>query len=81
VLALQDEVSRAIAEEVRITVTTDDARRPARARAVNPDAYDAYLLGRHHWSQRSPQSLDKAAAYFQSAIADPAFAPAHAGLP
>jgi TolB-like protein/DNA-binding winged helix-turn-helix (wHTH) protein/Flp pilus assembly protein TadD len=81
VLALQDEVSRAIAEEVRITVTTDSVRRPARARTVNPEAYDAYLLGRHHWNQRSPQSLEKAAAYFRSAIAkDPDFAPAHAGL-
>jgi TolB-like protein/DNA-binding winged helix-turn-helix (wHTH) protein/Tfp pilus assembly protein PilF len=81
VLALQDEVSRAIAEEVRITVTTASALRPSRARAVNPDAYDAYLLGRHHWNQRAPQSLEKAAAYFRSAIAkDPDFAPAHAGL-
>jgi TolB-like protein/DNA-binding winged helix-turn-helix (wHTH) protein/Tfp pilus assembly protein PilF len=81
VLALQDEVSRAIAEEVRITVTTDSAQRPARARSVNPDAYDAYLLGRHHWRQRSPQSLEKAIVYFQTAIAkDPDFAPAYAGL-
>ena len=81
VLALQDEVSRAIAEEVRITVTTDSARRPARTRAVNPDAYDAYLLGRHLYNQRSPQSLEKATAYFQSAIAkDPSFAPAYEGL-
>jgi TolB-like protein/DNA-binding winged helix-turn-helix (wHTH) protein/Tfp pilus assembly protein PilF len=81
VLALQDEVSRAIAEEVRITVTTDRSRPPARARAVNPEAYDAYLLGRHHWRQRSPQSLEKAIAYFQTAIAkDPNFAPAYEGL-
>jgi TolB-like protein/Tfp pilus assembly protein PilF len=81
VLALQDEVSRAIAEEVRATVATDGTRRPARARPVNPDAYDAYLLGRHHLSQRSPQSLEKATAYFHSAIAkDPGFAPAYAGL-
>jgi Tfp pilus assembly protein PilF len=48
---------------------------------VNPEAYDAYLLGRHHWRQRSPESLEKATAYFQTAIAkDPGFAPAYAGL-
>jgi tetratricopeptide (TPR) repeat protein len=81
VLVLQGDVSRAIAEEVRIAVGTDDAPRPAHERAVNPDAYDAYLLGRHHWNERNPQSLDKAIDYFRSAIAqDPAFAPAHAGL-
>jgi TolB-like protein/DNA-binding winged helix-turn-helix (wHTH) protein/tetratricopeptide (TPR) repeat protein len=81
VLALQDEVSRAIADEVRVTVATDSARPPVRTRAVNPEAYDAYLLGRHHWRQRSPQSLEKAIAYFQTAIAkDPGFAPAYEGL-
>ena len=83
VLALQDEVSRAIAKEVRITVTSDSAsaQRPARTRSVNPEAYDAYLLGRHHWRQRSPQSLEKAIGYFQTAIAkDPDFALAHEGL-
>jgi TolB-like protein/DNA-binding winged helix-turn-helix (wHTH) protein/Tfp pilus assembly protein PilF len=81
VLTLQDEVSRAIAEEIRITVAADDAPRPARDRPVKPDAYDAYLLGRHHWNERNPQSLEKAIAYFRSAVAkDPDFAPAHAGL-
>lgn len=81
VLVLQGDVSRAIAEEVRIAVGTADVPRPAHERAVNPDAYDAYLLGRHHWSQRSPHSLEKAVAYFQSAIAkDPEFAAPHSGL-
>jgi TolB-like protein/DNA-binding winged helix-turn-helix (wHTH) protein/Tfp pilus assembly protein PilF len=81
VLALQGELSRAIAEQVRITVGTEASRRLAPERPVNPDAYDAYLLGRHHWNQRTEQSLERAIAYFQAAIAkDPDFALAHAGL-
>ena len=81
VLSLQGDVSRAIAGEVRVFIEPGDLARPAPARAVNPDAYDAYLLGRHHWNQRSPQALEAAISYFHSAIAkDPDFAPAHAGL-
>jgi TolB-like protein/DNA-binding winged helix-turn-helix (wHTH) protein/Tfp pilus assembly protein PilF len=81
VLALQGELSRAIADEVRITVGTNESRRLTRERPVNPDAYDAYLLGRHHWNQRTKESLERAIAYFQAATAkDPDFALAHAGL-
>jgi TolB-like protein/DNA-binding winged helix-turn-helix (wHTH) protein/Flp pilus assembly protein TadD len=81
VLALQGDVARAIAEAVRITVAGAEVRRPPSERSVNPDAYDAYLLGLHHWSQRSVESLEKAASYFKASIArDPGFAPAHVGL-
>src|SRR5687767_10040906 len=71
VLALQGELARAIAEAVHITAGTKDGRRLGVQRAVKPDAYDAYLLGRHQWNQRTrtPQSLDRALAYFQAAIA------------
>ena len=81
VLVLQGELSRAIAEEIRITVGTKENRRLTAARTVKPEAYDAYLLGRHHWDQRTEESLARALAYFQAAIAtDPDFALAHAGL-
>jgi TolB-like protein/Tfp pilus assembly protein PilF len=83
VLALQGELARAIAEAVRVTVDTKESRRLGVQRAVKPDAYDAYLLGRHLWHQRwrAQQSLDRAVAHFRTAIAaDPDFALAHAGL-
>lgn len=81
VLALQGELARAIAEEVRVTVGTRESRRLMSARQVNPDAYDAYLLGRHLWNQRTEQSFDRALEHFRKAIAaDPDFALAHAGL-
>ena len=81
VLALQGELSRAIAEEVRLTIGMKESQRLTPERTVKPEAYDAYLLGRHHWNLRTEQSLDKALSYFQAAIAaDPDFALAHAGL-
>jgi adenylate cyclase len=81
VLALQGELARAIAEAVRVTVGTRESRRLGVQRAVKPDAYDAYLLGRHHWNQRTEPALDRALAHFRAAVAsDPDFALAHAGL-
>src|SRR6185503_13925901 len=51
------------------------------ARPVNPQAYDAYLLGRHHWNLRTTESLARALSLFQTAATrDPDFALAHAGI-
>ena len=57
VLALQGELSRAIAEEVRLTIGMKESQRLTPERTVKPEAYDAYLLGRHHWNQRTAASL------------------------
>src|SRR5207342_3618269 len=59
VLALQGELSRAIAEEVRITLGTNETRRLTPQGRVKPEAYDAYLLGTYQWNQRTEQSLDR----------------------
>jgi DNA-binding winged helix-turn-helix (wHTH) protein len=45
------------------------------------DAYQAYITGRYHWSQRSEAGLRKATECFARAIAaDPAYARAYSGL-
>ena len=81
VLTLQGELARAIAEEVRVTVGTKESRRLGIQRAVKPEAYDAYLLGRHVWNPRTEQALDRALGHFRAAVAsDPDFALAHASL-
>jgi tetratricopeptide (TPR) repeat protein len=44
-------------------------------------ARDLYLKGRYQWSQRTPDSLDRALDLFtQSVVHDPGYAPAYAGL-
>jgi serine/threonine protein kinase/Flp pilus assembly protein TadD len=80
ILKLQSDVSRAIADEIRIQVTTDERARLAAARSVNPQAHDAYLLGRSH-IKRNEDDLSQAIQYFERAIQlSPDYAAAHAGL-
>lgn len=81
ILQLQNEIARAIAAEIHVTVTPEDGRREARARRVNSDAYEAYLRGRFHWYKLSREHLDIAFDYFQLALKkDPEYALAHAGV-
>ena len=81
VLALQSDIVRAIAAEVRLTLRVGAQQRAVVARTVNPDAYEAYLKGRFEWNKRSRESLQQAVAHFTRAIElDPTYAPAHAAL-
>jgi serine/threonine-protein kinase len=81
VLALQSDVARAIADEIRIKVTPQERTRLASARAVNPDVHEAYLKGRFYLNKYQREQVNKAIGFFEQAIAkDKEYAPAHAGL-
>jgi TolB-like protein/DNA-binding winged helix-turn-helix (wHTH) protein len=81
VLALQGELARAVADEVRIDLAPQAAARLALSRSVQPDAYDAFVRGRYHWNERSAPDVHSAIDFFQQAVAkDPSFAPAYASL-
>jgi len=56
-------------------VTPEEEARLARARRVNPEAYEAYLKGRFHWYKLTPADLDTALQYFQLTLEkDPSYA-------
>src|SRR5262249_8193757 len=81
ILALQSELTRAIAAQIQIAVTPDEHLQLGRARRIDPEAYEACLKGRHHWNRRRSDDLKKAIEYFQFAIEkEPNYAPAHTGL-
>jgi len=81
VLALQNRVSSAIVDEIRINLTKEDKERLAQKPSVSPDAYEDYLKGRYYWNKRSSEGFEKAIGYFQSATRrDPQYALAYAGL-
>jgi adenylate cyclase len=83
VLALQGEVARAVAEQVRIELTPAEERALQAPRSVNPEAYDAYLQGLH---LRGPMQLagiwgpQSIAAFSRAVELDPTFAEAWAEL-
>ena len=81
VLALHSDVARAIARQIRVTLTPKEESRLAAARPVDPEAFEAYLKGRFHWQKQTREDFDIAERYFQSALQkDPNYALAYAGL-
>ena len=81
VLALQNRVSSAIVNEIRINLTPEDRERLSKAPSVAPEAYEDYLKGRYYWNKRTDENLTKAIGYFEDATRkDPHYALAYAGL-
>ncbi len=81
VLLMQSELARAIVGEIKVHLTPQERQHMASARTINPDAYNAYLLGIYHSGKRNPAALAKGIEYFQEAIRiDPNYAQAYAGL-
>ena len=81
VLAVYNEVARAIVNEVQITLTPKEERRLASARQINPQAYEAYLKGMSHLYKLTPPELDAALHYFEQALEiDPDYALAYTGI-
>jgi TolB-like protein/Tfp pilus assembly protein PilF/predicted Ser/Thr protein kinase len=81
VFAIQDEISAAIVEQLKVNLTSRGALSLVKRAITNPAAYEALLEGRHHWYRLTPSSVAKAREYFERAVAiDPGYAPAHVGL-
>jgi TolB-like protein/DNA-binding winged helix-turn-helix (wHTH) protein/Flp pilus assembly protein TadD len=80
-LALQSQVARAIAEQIRINVNPQEQAALKNVKVVNPQAYESYLKGRYFWNKRTADGLKVALAYFHQAIdEDPTYAQAYTGL-
>ncbi len=82
VLTLQTEIARAIAREIHITLTPQEASALGKpAHVADPRAHEAYLRGRYFWKKQTEDSTRKALEYLQQATTlDPQYAAAFAGL-
>jgi TolB-like protein/Tfp pilus assembly protein PilF len=81
VLAMQADVARAVAREVKVELTPQEETRLASARRVNPETYELYLKGMHHLNKFTPEGFETGLSYLNQAIdSDPADPLAYAGL-
>ena len=81
VVAVQGDVARRIAEEIRITLTPEQRAELTSRHQINPEAYEAYLRGRYFWNRRTEEGMKKAIEYFeQSMDKDPNSPLAYDGL-
>src|SRR5439155_9364916 len=80
-LLVEEEIAREITEALKLSMATTVRRRLQRPAPASASALELYLKGRYFWNKRSQDALQKAADFFERAIADdPNFALAHAGL-
>jgi TolB-like protein/DNA-binding winged helix-turn-helix (wHTH) protein len=80
-LALQNELGRAIAQQVQVKLAPPYGNRSPGKYSANPEAYELYLKGRFYLAKRTWPEITESAEYFQRSIEkDPGFALAYAGL-
>jgi TolB-like protein/Tfp pilus assembly protein PilF len=81
ILAVQEDITRAIAGKLRARLSGADERRLAKSYTDNTEAYRLYLKGRFYWNKRTAEGFNQAVDYFRQAIErDPDYALAYAGL-
>ncbi|HKQ76180.1 MAG TPA: protein kinase [Blastocatellia bacterium] len=86
IFALQDEVSRQVATQLRIKLSETEQARPANRHTPRPEAYNYYVRGMYHFGDRGfdaqhREQSDKAIELFKKAVElDPDYAKARAQL-
>ena len=80
IFAIQDEIAKAIADELKVTLRDKAAPGENTAGTSNLKAYDLYLRGINLWQTREDDKLWQAIDLFEQAtVADPKFAKGYAG--
>lgn len=81
IFAVQDEIARAIADTLRVTLLGEQDAPLVKVATENPEAYDLYLKGRHCWIRRYKLGLQTALEYFEKASEkDPDYALPYTGI-
>jgi eukaryotic-like serine/threonine-protein kinase len=81
VLSVQEEITRDIADTLKLQLTGEQRNRLAKPPTQDAAAYHLYLNGLYYWNRGTERGFQEAVDYFNQAIQkDPKFALAQAGL-
>jgi len=82
ILALQSDVAREVADELRMVLSPEDEARFGENAPLDTAVFNPYLRGRYYWWKRTPAALRRALESFQLAVvrSDSLFAPAFSGI-
>jgi TolB-like protein/Tfp pilus assembly protein PilF len=81
IFAIESEIAKSIADALQAKLSSSAEQVLASRPTDNPEAHELYLKGRYFWNRRTGANLQKAAEYFEQAIAkDPKYALAYSGL-
>ena len=80
-LAVQEQVARAVGREIQTRLTAPQEAPLARSLPTNAEAFDAYLQGYYFFQRNTDKDTDMAATYYERATQfDPSYALAWVGL-
>jgi len=81
IFAIQDEISLAIVDKLRVKLLRDEKSKLIKRHTENEEAYRLYLQGRYFWNRRHEGGVQKGLEYFQKAIdIDPDYPLPHSGM-
>jgi len=81
ILTIEDDVAKAVAQEIRLRLTSRQQAELAQAHRVNPEAFDAYLQGYYFFERNTDKDTEMAGKYYERATQlDPSYALAWVGL-
>ena len=81
IFEVQEEVARAITEQLKVEIATGGIAKGSRRPTENLAAYNLYAQGRYHLDQRSEEGLRKAVEFFEKSILeDEQYSQAYSGL-
>src|ERR1700758_5262234 len=81
ILTIEDDVAKAVAQEIRLRLTSRQHAELAQPHRVNPEAFDAYLQGYYFFERNTDKDTEMAGKYYERATQlDPSYALAWVGL-